>query len=93
VYASNVCHISPWEVSLGLLAGAAVALAAGGQLFVYGPFKLDGACTTESNAAFDRSLRGRDPSWGYRDVGDMAAEGERRGLVLEHRHAWHSHGL
>ena len=30
-----------------------------------------GEFTTESNQAFDTSLRERDPSWGYRDVEDL----------------------
>ena len=35
-----------------------------GRLVVYGPFKKDGAFTTESNESFDTSLRQRDASWG-----------------------------
>jgi hypothetical protein len=61
VYNSNMAHISPWACTLGLLAGAAQALRAGGLLVMYGPFKVGGKCTTESNAAFDASLRQRNP--------------------------------
>lgn len=86
VYASNVCHISPWEVTLGLLAGAAAALRPNGQLVIYGPFKVGGEFTTESNASFDASLRSRDPSWGYRDVSDLQTTAERSGLELQARH-------
>lgn len=86
VYASNVCHISPWEVTLGLIAGAAAALRPTGQLIIYGPFKVGGEFTTESNASFDMSLRIRDPSWGYRDISDLQVEAERRDLKLQARH-------
>ena len=41
----------------GLMAGAARLLAAGGVLYLYGPFKENGEHTAPSNAAFDASLR------------------------------------
>ena len=85
-YNSNMFHISPWETAgKGLLAGAGAALRPGGVLVTYGPYKIDGEFTTESNRAFDESLRARDPRWGYRDVADVAAEAARHGLVLKHR--------
>jgi len=83
VYLSNVTHISPWSVSCGVLAGAGHALKPGGLLVIYGPFKVNGVCTTESNAAFDTSLRQRDPEWGYRDVSELEAEAIKHGLHLK----------
>jgi hypothetical protein len=50
---------------------------------LYGPFKRDGVHTAPSNAAFDDELRRRDPSWGIRDIADIAAEATRHGLELE----------
>lgn len=47
-------------------AGSGQVLRPGGLMLVYGPFKRDGQCTTESNASFDRSLRSQNPEWGYR---------------------------
>lgn len=82
VVVANMCHISPWSCTLGLFAGSAKALHAGGHLLVYGPFKRDGKCTTESNAAFDASLQQRNPAWGYRDVQDMQTAAEGHGLRL-----------
>jgi hypothetical protein len=46
---------------------------------LYGPFKRDGAHTSAGNAEFDANLRARDPSWGLRDVADVAAEAAARG--------------
>ncbi len=83
VFCANMVHISPWESAVGLLAGAGRVLAPGAPLVTYGPYRFAGRFTAESNAAFDASLRGRDPSWGVRDVDDLAAEAARHGLALD----------
>jgi hypothetical protein len=77
-----VLHISPWGVTENLLAGAGRRLASDGRLFVYGPFRRDGAHTAPSNAAFDASLRAQDPAWGVRDTRDIAAVAQRCGLRI-----------
>lgn len=64
----NMVHISPWTATLGLIAGAARLLPAGGLLYLYGPYKQAGRHIAPSNAAFDDSLRTRDPAWGVRDL-------------------------
>jgi SAM-dependent methyltransferase len=69
----NVLHISPWHVSQNLIAGAGRFLRPGGRLFLYGPFKRDGAHTAPSNAEFDASLRAKNPEWGVRDIADLNA--------------------
>jgi len=86
VCVSNVTHISPFKVTKGICAGAGHALGVGGSLVVYGPFKIDGTFTTESNEAFDKSLKGRNPEWGYRDVAEVTAEAEAASLTLVKRH-------
>jgi hypothetical protein len=80
VYAANLAHISPWAATAGLLAGAAGSLRRGGRLLLYGPFAVDGAPATPSDAAFDASLRARDPEWGYRDIKEVTAAAEGVGL-------------
>jgi hypothetical protein len=69
----NMIHISPWEATLGLFAGAARTLPSGGLLYLYGPYRFGGQFTAPSNEAFDASLRSRDPRWGVRDVKDLEA--------------------
>ncbi|MGU3480297.1 DUF938 domain-containing protein, partial [Methylobacterium sp. D48H] len=59
----NMIHIAPWAATEGLMAGAGRALSAGGVLFLYGPFREADRSFAESNAAFDASLRARDPAW------------------------------
>jgi SAM-dependent methyltransferase len=82
VICSNMIHISPWSASEGLMAGAARALPAGGILYLYGPYKIDGRHTASSNAAFDATLRAQNPAWGSRDLADVAALAESSGLTL-----------
>jgi len=78
----NMVHISPWQATLGLFAGAARVLPVGALLYLYGPYRFSGAFTAPSNAAFDDSLRARDPRWGVRDVDDLVAAAAPHGLVL-----------
>ena len=78
----NMVHIAPWAASLGLFAGAGRLLCAGGLLVLYGAFMRNGAYNAPSNAAFDASLRARNPSWGLRDIADLERLGESSGLHL-----------
>lgn len=77
----NMLHIAPWSACGHLFAGARPILPAGAPLYLYGPFMRSGRHTAPSNAAFDRSLRAQDPSWGIRDVEDVAAAAE--GFALD----------
>ncbi len=83
ITSANVIHISPWSTSQGLIAGAGRILPPGGVLHFYGPFKRGGVHTTDSNAAFDASLRARDPAWGVRDLDDIKALAKTAGLILD----------
>ena len=82
IFCANVIHIAPWAVAEGLFAGAARHLTADGRLFLYGPFKRDGVHNAQSNAAFDESLRNRDPEWGVRDIADLRTLAATNGLRL-----------
>ncbi len=82
VFCANVIHIAPWRVAEGLFAGAGRYLRADGRLFLYGPFKRGGEHTASSNAAFDKSLREKNPEWGVRDIEDLKKQAGSVGLVL-----------
>jgi len=73
VLAINMVHIAPWSATRGVVAGAARLLSAGAPLYLYGPFRRDGHDFAESNLAFDRDLRQRNPEWGVRRLEDIAA--------------------
>lgn len=78
----NMIHISPWQATLGLMAGAGRLLREGGVLFTYGPYKRENCNTSASNEAFDASLKARNSRWGVRDLADVAHAAQAQGLVL-----------
>ncbi|MEO1013935.1 MAG: DUF938 domain-containing protein [Pseudomonadota bacterium] len=79
----NMIHIAPFDATKGLIEGAGKRLAAGGRLFLYGPFARDGLHTAASNADFDASLKARNPAWGVRDLDrDIAPLADAAGLSL-----------
>ena len=79
----NMLHIAPWSVALGLLRGAAQHLSSDGVLVVYGPLKIDGKFTTDSNARFDAALRNANSAWGVRDTAALRAAAADYGLTLD----------
>ena len=76
----NMIHISPWATTEALMALAQTRLSAGGILYLYGPYREGETPLAPSNAAFDESLKARDPNWGLREVSEVSAAAERRGL-------------
>lgn len=89
----NMIHISPWAATLGLLAGAARLLAPGAPLILYGPYIETDVPTTDSNLAFDASLRARDPAWGLRQLDDVKAAAAAAGLHFAERLAMPANNL
>jgi SAM-dependent methyltransferase len=79
---SNMIHIAPWSACAALLEHAERLLERGAPLVLYGPFKRGGEHTAPSNAAFDASLRARDPAWGVRDLDDVTALALQHSLAL-----------
>lgn len=78
----NMIHIAPWSACDALMRHASSLLEPGAPLVLYGPFMRDGLHTAASNAAFDKSLRERNPDWGVRDLGDVVALARRYGFEL-----------
>jgi cyclopropane fatty-acyl-phospholipid synthase-like methyltransferase len=81
VVSINMIHVAPWSACQGLMRGAARVLPPGGVLYLYGPFRRDGAHTAPSNERFDESLHARDPTWGVRDLGEVTREAEAHGAA------------
>lgn len=84
----NMVHISPWEATLGLFAGAGRLLArSGGPLIIYGPYIEQGVETAPSNREFDASLKARDHRWGLREAAALDRLAAQQGMARSARHA------
>lgn len=86
IFTANTCHIMPWERVRDMFQGANRVLKPGGHLLIYGPFKVNGEYTSESNKEFDESLKQRDPESGLRDYDDMNRAARHNGFSLIQRH-------
>jgi SAM-dependent methyltransferase len=69
----NMIHIAPFAAAEGLFRQAGRLLAPGAPLYLYGPYIRRDRPLEPSNAAFDASLRQRDPEWGLRDLDEVTA--------------------
>jgi SAM-dependent methyltransferase len=79
----NMIHISPWRATLGLMRHAARVLKSGAPLVTYGPYIQKDVVTAPSNIAFDESLRARNAEWGVRNLEDVVAAAQEKGIALE----------
>lgn len=90
----NMVHISPWSATEGLMRLAEARLTRpGGLLYLYGPYREAEVPLAPSNAAFDDSLKARDPAWGLRDRGEVEALARSHGLALTLRRAMPANNL
>ena len=69
---ANLLHLISTPATRCLITEAAAALAPGGKLILYGPFKRAGQTTSPGDTRFDAELRAADPMIGYKDNLDMA---------------------
>lgn len=90
----NMIHISPWAATEGLmrLTGRSL-MRPGGLLYLYGPYREAEAPLAPSNAAFDASLKARNPAWGLRDRGEVEALARSHGLALTLRRTMPANNL
>ena len=89
----NLLHISPAGCTDAVLEESALLLPSGAPLVIYGPFMRDGAHTSASNAAFDASLRQRNPQWGLRELNQVAAIATKAGFKLDEVVSMPAHNL
>ncbi|RUO24080.1 methylase [Aliidiomarina minuta] len=92
IFSANTLHIMSWPTVqqffqrlpdfCNLNSGNTKA-----ALCIYGPFNYNGAFTSDSNQAFDRSLRARDPQMGIRDIEDIQPLAKAQGFHLHKDHS------
>ncbi len=67
IFSANMIHIAPIEALKGLANLAELALTPAGKVIFYGPF-LFGQASARSNLDFDLALKGKNPTWGVREL-------------------------
>jgi len=82
VFSANTLHIMAWPEVEQLLNRLPQVTDIGATLVIYGPFSSHGRHSSESNAAFDQSLRARVSHMGIRDAEAVDALAERAGFAL-----------
>ena len=87
VFSANTLHIMPWPVVVQFFTRLNDFCTADATLCIYGPFNYNGRFTSDSNQAFDQSLKSRDPAMGIRDIEAVIALAASAGFTLQHDHA------
>lgn len=82
VFSANTLHIMAWPEVEALFAALPAVTTADARLAIYGPFNIDGRFTSDSNAAFDASLRLRAPHMGLRDFAAVDALARTAGFAF-----------
>ena len=82
VFSANTLHIMAWSEVQQLFARLPQVTEIGATLIIYGPFNEGGRYSSESNAAFDRSLRARGSHMGIRDTEAVDALATHAGFIL-----------
>ena len=89
----NMVHISPWEATEGLFAGAGRILTQGAPLILYGPYREKDVPTAPSNEQFELWLKDRDPRFGLRWREDIDVLAEQSGLARTARYEMPANNL
>lgn len=82
----NVIHITPWEVTQSIFRNADKVMRDKCQIIFYGPFKIKGAQTSESNGDFEEWLKAKDILFGVRDIEDVNQAAQTYGFQLAESH-------
>lgn len=85
ILAVNLLHLISGAEARHVLEGIGAALVPGGLAMIYGPFRRDGALTSEGDRRFDAALRAQDPEIGYKDTAEVARWASDAGLAPEDR--------
>lgn len=82
LFSANTLHIMAWDEVLQLFARLPAVATVDARLVIYGPFNYGGRFTSDSNAAFDASLKAQHPHMGIRDFEAVDALAAGAGFTL-----------
>ena len=80
IYTANLLHISPPSIPTFVFRGAQRLNVS--EVFIYGPFFVNGQPTSEGNIRFDEQLRRQNPQWGIRMLNDVQESAAANGFKL-----------
>lgn len=81
VFSANTAHIMNFDAVKCMFRIVGSCLSTNGRFCLYGPFKLDGDFTSDSNREFDESLKVRDPRMGIRELDELHTLATDSGFV------------
>ena len=93
VFSANTAHIMSYDAVCRMFALAGSMLRSGGVFCLYGPFSRRGQFSTDSNAAFDASLRASNPAMGIRDLDGLDGVAGGCGMVRKRVYAMPANNL
>jgi cyclopropane fatty-acyl-phospholipid synthase-like methyltransferase len=82
IFSANTLHIMRWREVEKLFAALGRITTRDAKLAIYGPFNYGSAFTSDSNAAFDASLKARAAHMGIRDAEAVDALAHAAGFAL-----------
>ncbi len=85
-FSANTAHIMAWHEVCDMFAGLGSLLPPAAPFGLYGPFKVDGAFTSDSNRDFHSALQLRNPLMGIRDLRELRLMAADCGFALEAGH-------
>jgi len=86
IFCINIFQVAPLSIAEGMMKCAASLLEDKGKLYIYGPFKVEGGFTSDSNKAFDDTIQSAGVvEWGLKDVADISKAAGLAGLELVER--------
>ncbi len=84
IFCINIFQVAPISIADGMMECASHLLTEGGILIIYGPFKVEGGFTTESNQEFHNTLASHQvPEWGLKDVADLKKAAANHQMKLQ----------
>ncbi|HEY8137752.1 MAG TPA: DUF938 domain-containing protein [Methylocystis sp.] len=84
IFVVNLFQVAPVSICDGIAQVGERVLTKDGFIAIYGPFKVDGKYTTESNAAFDQEiLAPKIAEWGLKDVRDLERAANAHNIALK----------